>query len=104
MNILIVEGQTALANLWRRHLERLGAVVHLATKQEEAIDLISENDFEVIVLDLVLKHGSALAVSDFAHYRLPSARVVFVTNTSFWKFPSLFYKDCNSQAQKGNSN
>lgn len=98
MNILIVEGQTALANLWCRHLERLGAQVSIATNQEDASKLITENEFDVIVLDLVLQGGSALAVSDFANYRLPNARVIFVTNTSFFSDGSIFRHSANACA------
>lgn len=98
MNILIVEGQTALAHLWCRHLERLGAHVSIATNQDDASKLIIDNDFDVIVLDLVLQSGSALAVSDFANYRLPNARVVFVTNTSFFSDGSIFRHSANACA------
>lgn len=98
MNILIVESQTALAILWRRHLERLGAQVSIASDQDEASKLITELEFDVIVLDLVLQDGSALAVSDFAQYRLPNARIVFVTNTSFFSDGSIFRHSANACA------
>lgn len=98
MNILIVESKTALAQLWCRHLERLGAQVFIASTQDEATNLIAEHDFEVIVLDLVLPSGSALAVSDFANYRRPNARVVFVTNTSFFSDGSIFRHCANACA------
>ncbi|XHY16061.1 hypothetical protein SuNHUV7_08420 (plasmid) [Pseudoseohaeicola sp. NH-UV-7] len=84
MNVLIVESQHHLGALWQRHLERQGAIVSRATSQEDAIASLYSRDFDVIVLDLVLEQGSALAVSDFASYRRPKARVIFVTNTSFF--------------------
>jgi len=46
--------------------------------------------FDVIVLDLALEEGSALAVADFASYRHPDARVIFVTNASFFSDGSIF--------------
>ena len=98
MNILIVENQSALANLWKRHLERLGATVHIATDQDTAIDCLSGQSFNVIILDLVLPGGSALAVSDFANYRQPDARVIFVTNTSFFSDGSIFQHCANACA------
>lgn len=98
MNVLIVESQIPLANLWLRHLERLGAEVCLASSQEQATDLITETAFDVIVLDLVLQEGSALAVSDFAQYRRPAARVVFVTNSSFFSDGSIFQHCANACA------
>lgn len=98
MNVLIVESRKALAELWRRHLERQGATVIIATSQEEATGRILECDFRVIILDLVLSEGSALAVSDFANYRQPGARVIFVTNTSFFSDGSIFKHCANACA------
>jgi DNA-binding NtrC family response regulator len=90
MRVLIVESDPNLGWLWRRHLERLGATVDLAAGQTEAVDHLSRDDFGVIVLDLVLTEGSAFAVADYCSYRRPQARVVFVTNTTFFSDGSIF--------------
>lgn len=58
--------------------------------QEAAILALCAGDFDIIVLDLVIEEGSALAVADFASYRRPDARVIFVTNTSFFSDGSIF--------------
>ena len=98
MNVLIVESQPDLGILWQRHLERQGATVSLATSQEDAIANLYSEDFDIIVLDLVLQQGSALAVADFASYRRPEARVIFVTNTSFFSDGSIFAHSPNACA------
>lgn len=90
MDVLIVESEPGLAELWGRHLRRQGADVSVALSEQEAIDLLQRQKADVIVLDLVLEGGSAFAVADFASYRQPSARVVFVTNTSFFSDGSIF--------------
>ncbi|MFM2355617.1 MAG: hypothetical protein RLZZ528_1353 [Pseudomonadota bacterium] len=90
MRVLIVESDPNLGWLWRRHLERLGATVDLAAGQTEAVAHLSRDDFGVIVLDLVLTEGSAFAVADYCSYRRPQARVVFVTNTTFFSDGSIF--------------
>ncbi|MBM2292614.1 response regulator [Sulfitobacter pseudonitzschiae] len=90
MNVLIVESELALADLWRKHLERSGMAVRVATTQEDATRQIAEIEPGIIILDLVLDEGSALAVSDFASYRCPQAQVIFVTNTSFFSDGSIF--------------
>ena len=79
MNVLIVESKQELGKLWQRHLERQGASVQTAHSQESAILALYRDDVDVIVLDLVLDHGSALAVADFASYRRPEARVIVMT-------------------------
>ena len=98
MNVLIVESSKDLATVWRRHLERMGAVVYTADTQDSATDLLHEIPFSVIVLDLVLEEGSALAVADFASYRQPETRVIFVTNTSFFSDGSIFAHSPNACA------
>jgi DNA-binding NtrC family response regulator len=98
MNVLIVESQPELGALWQRHLERQNASVTLVADQEAAITALYRIDFGIIVLDLVLDNGSALAVADFASYRRPDARVIFVTNTSFFSDGSIFAHSTNACA------
>jgi DNA-binding NtrC family response regulator len=98
MNVLIVESQPDLGALWARHLRRQGANVSLAASQEDAIANLCSERFDIIVLDLVLQQGSALAVADFASYRHPETRVIFVTNTSFFSDGSIFAHSPNACA------
>ncbi|MEO9685171.1 MAG: response regulator [Tateyamaria sp.] len=98
MNVLIVESRPDLALIWTRHLERQGYVVAQAEDQESAVLYLAENQTDIIVLDLVLKQGSALAVADFASYRHPDARVIFVTDTTFFSDGSIFNHASNACA------
>ncbi|MCR9126313.1 MAG: response regulator [Rhodobacteraceae bacterium] len=99
MNVLIVESRSELSDLWARHLQRQdGAIVTCVADQEEAIAALYSSDFDIIVLDLVLRQGSALAVADFASYRRPDARVIFVTNTTFFSDGSIFAHSANACA------
>jgi DNA-binding response OmpR family regulator len=98
MNVLIVESRAELGRIWKRHLERLGAVVWLVTSQDEAVALLRTVDFDVLVLDLVLDDGSAMAIADFASYRQPEANAIFVTNTSFFSDGSIFQHCSNARA------
>lgn len=98
MKVLIVESKPELGRLWMRHLQRQAADVSLATSQEAAILALYGADYDIIVLDLVLDGGSALAVADFASYRRPDARVIFVTNTSFFSDGSIFAHSANACA------
>lgn len=90
MDVLIVESDVSLAEIWRGHLERSGAAVTVAADQDEAIDVLRRQNADVIVLDLFLETGSPIAVADYASYRRPEARVVFVTNTTFFSDGSIF--------------
>jgi DNA-binding NtrC family response regulator len=90
MRVLIVEGNSELGAIWSRSIERLGVDVQLAVSQSEAIAVLRDQDINVIILDLVLQDGSAFAVADFASYRNPDSKVIFVTNTTFFSDGSIF--------------
>jgi DNA-binding NtrC family response regulator len=99
MNVLIVESNPDLGGLWQAHVERLcKGNVALATNQQDAIALIMRRSWDIIVLDLVIDGGSAMAVSDFASYRQPDAKVIFVTNTTFFSDGSIFNHCANACA------
>lgn len=98
MDVLIVESQADLGTLWQRHLERHGMRVDRAATQEEATCHLANNPTDIIILDLFIKEGAALAVADYANYRQPEARIIFVTNTSFFSDGSIFAHCANARA------
>lgn len=98
MIVLIVEPEPELGRLWSQHILRQGAEVHLVEGQDAAVALLRARPVDAIVLDLVLREGSALAVADYASYRRPAARVIFVTNTTFFSDGSIFLHSANASA------
>lgn len=98
MQVLIVQGAAELGAIWQRHLARAGNDVFLAKDQAGAIGHLSQRPIDIIVLDLVPLSGSALAIADYASYRHPNARVIFVTNTSFFSDGSIFAHCANACA------
>lgn len=97
-SVLIVHSNVDLGNVWQRHLERQGMVVDRATTQDEATSFLGNQAVDIIILDLVLAEGAALAVSDYANFRRPDAQVIFVTNTSFFSDGSIFAHSSNARA------
>ncbi|MGI3165128.1 hypothetical protein [Pseudooceanicola sp. 200-1SW] len=98
IHALIVESEANLGWLWKRHLDRMGVATCLAHGQEAAAAFLHRVPFDVIVLDLVLERGSALAIADLASYLQPEAKVIFVTNTSFFSDGSIFRYATNACA------
>ncbi|WP_422395547.1 response regulator [Roseovarius phycicola] len=90
LRVLIVETNLSLGQVWQRHLERHGIKVRLETDQSGAIAALAERSYDVVILNLVLKGSSALAISDLASIRNPETRVIFVTDTSFFSDGSVF--------------
>ena len=98
MRILIVQENIELGGVWARHLERMGIDVCQVSKGDAAFDAILDQQFDAIVLDLVLRECSALAISDFAQFNQPTANIVFVTDTSFFSDGSIFSHASNARA------
>jgi Response regulators consisting of a CheY-like receiver domain and a winged-helix DNA-binding domain len=95
MKVMIVESEPDLATLWRRHLERQGAVVRCVRTGQAAMDMLEHDRFDVIVLDLFIDDASALSVADVASFRHPETRVIFVTNSRFFSDGSIFQHSAN---------
>lgn len=90
MRVLIVESNRDLGAIWKRHIERRGVSVTLVSGQVEAVEFLQNNTATVIIMDLVLDQGSAFAVADYAAYRRPESKVIFVTSASFFSDGSIF--------------
>ena len=90
MRVLITENNADLGRFWGRFLERHGCVVTLATTQKEAIAAMRFEEFDALVIDLVLPDGGAIALSDYASYRYPEIPIITVTSSTFFSDGSLF--------------
>ncbi|ABV91917.1 response regulator receiver protein [Dinoroseobacter shibae DFL 12 = DSM 16493] len=98
MRVLIVHGEAGLAGIWAAHLRRGGAVVDCVGAQEDAVRHLSTHPVDVVLLSLTLSQGSALAIADYASYRRPDTRVIFVNNTQFFSDGSIFNHVSNARA------
>ena len=98
MRVLIVQSVPELAELWAKHLRRGGAEVEIADSQDRAVAVLSTSDIQVIILSLALQKGSALAIADYASYRRPDAKVIFVSNANFFSDGSIFNHCANARA------
>jgi len=90
MRVLIVESNLDLGTIWKRHIERQGVSVTLVRGQEQAVEVLQDHAPQVIIMNLVLAQGSAFAVADYAAYRHPETKVIFVTSNSFFSDGSIF--------------
>jgi len=90
MRILLVQHNEGLSELWSRFLQRQGVEVEQAATQLAAINKLRFEDFDALVLDLVLPDGGAIAISDYATYRCPDVPIIAVTSTSFFSDGSIF--------------
>ena len=70
----------------------------MVNNQQDAVDYLRKHAPEVLVLDVMLENGSAIATADFASYRRPDTRIVFVTRNTFFADGSLFQHIPNTAA------
>lgn len=98
MKILIVEKDPALGRLWRAHIQRLGAETTLVSKQATALSLLSDDAYNVLIMNLNVAGGDAIALADYASYRRPNMKVIFVTSDSFFSNGSIFEYMANACA------
>lgn len=98
MRVLIVQSRPDLGQLWGQHLTRRGMNVTLCRSQSCAVRCLSTCDIDIIVMDIVLPGGAALAVADYASYRQPEARIIFVSSSSFFSDGSIFAHAANARA------
>lgn len=61
-SILVVEDERAIARALTLKLEKAGFLVQLASDGEQALKMISENHFHLILLDIVLPKKDGYAV------------------------------------------
>lgn len=90
MNVLIVENTPDLGALWQRHLAAQGMEVRLTASADEALTVLRSTSPSVIIVNLDLPGSGAVAVADYAAYRRPDSRVIFVTANSFFSDGSIF--------------
>ncbi|MDZ4096210.1 MAG: hypothetical protein U1D35_15030 [Paracoccaceae bacterium] len=98
MRVLIVQSKTELAQYWGEHLQGLGWDVSIAQDQASAITILQTYPVQIMLLDLMLCNGAALAVADYAGFRQPLLRVVFVTDTAVFSDGSIFQHCANACA------
>lgn len=98
MRVLIVETNLELAKLWASHLLRQQIDVECACDAAHAIDLLECQRFDVVVLNAAFDDRKSIALADYVAFRLPQARVVFVTASTFFSDGSIFNLTTNAHA------
>ncbi len=98
MRVLIAQHNMELGQLWAGFLEREGVDTTLATSQKEALRLLRLHSYDALVLEMVMPDGGAIAIADFAAYRMPDVPVITVNSSSFFSDGSIFQLMPNVQS------
>lgn len=98
MRVLLVEETPELGGLWRNHLKLLGMDTTLVSGGDEALKEMRSLQPDIIVANLDLPEAGAISVADYAAYRYPETRVIFVTSSTFFSDGSIFAMSPNACA------
>ncbi|REK05460.1 MAG: sigma-54-dependent Fis family transcriptional regulator [Planctomycetota bacterium] len=79
IRVLIVDNDAAHAEAVSESLERVGYACTVATSGPQGIKLIDDEDFDVVITDLVMNDVDGLAILKHAKEKLPDAEVILVT-------------------------
>jgi two-component system response regulator ResD len=95
---LVVEDEATTRRLLRSLLEEHGCAVDEAVDGQQAINLLTQNDYAVVLLDIVLPRISGTAVMDYLMQRDPSmlSRIIVVTGLNVAEIRKLFPTVCSA--------
>ena len=80
--ILVVDDDEAVRSVTQEMLDRLGFEVSTAASGESALELVSHQSFDLVLLDLAMPTMSGVEVYGSLRERDASARVIFMTGYS----------------------
>ncbi len=79
MKILLVEDEKKVANLIKKGFEEEGLSVDVADDGNKALDFISSNDYDLIILDIMLPGKDGIEVLKEIRYRGISKPIMMLT-------------------------
>jgi CheY-like chemotaxis protein len=78
-NILIVDDEVALTELNAEVLRSEGHNIKTAFNANEALELVNENDFDVIISDVVMPGLNGFELADKVKARHPEIKIIMVS-------------------------
>jgi DNA-binding NtrC family response regulator len=79
LNVLIVESNRSVTDLWRYQLALSGANIWAESDYDTATKVIEREHLDVLILDTDINEVGALALADLVGFRQPEAQIIFVT-------------------------
>ena len=95
---LVVEDDPTTRAMLKALIASMGCAVDEAADGQEAIDKLGEEEYAVVLLDIVLPKVSGTAVMEFLHEHDPAAleRVIVVTGLNVDDIRKLFPQVCHA--------
>jgi len=102
LNVLILEDDRILAQVFCDALEDAGHSVTVAHNNEQAIACLRDYSFGVLIFDLLIDGETSIPVLDYANFVAPESDVILVTGSGLFPRGELHYSisDVSYRIQK----
>lgn len=102
MNVLILEDDRILAQVFCDALEDAGHSVSVTHANDQAVALLRDQTFDILIFDLLIDGETSIPVLDYANLMAPSAEVILVTGSGLFPRGELHYSvsDVSYRIQK----
>jgi DNA-binding NtrC family response regulator len=91
VDVLILEDDRILAQVFCDALEDAGHTVAVANSNAQAFDIIEDSSFDLLIFDLLIDGETCIPVLDFASYALPRAEIILVTGSGLFPRGEMHY-------------
>ena len=91
MDVLILEDDVTLSEVFRDALEDAGHSVTIAYRNAEAIAILGNQAFDLLIVDLMIAGETSIPVLDFANYARPDAEIILVTGSGLFPRGEMHY-------------
>jgi putative nucleotidyltransferase with HDIG domain len=79
VRMLVVDDETHVRSMVGSTLERIGYEVKLASSASEALELLEQTSYDLLLTDIVMQDMSGIALLEKVHAQFPNLPVVMVT-------------------------
>jgi CheY-like chemotaxis protein/signal transduction histidine kinase len=80
--VLIIDDNATAADLTRRHLEKMKMIVSSATSAEEAIDILTQVSFDMVITDLTLQGKNGIEAAQHIRKLYPAISIILLNTVN----------------------
>lgn len=77
-NILIVEDEPFLQEIWVEQFEAFDVSIFIASNGDEAVEILKENTIDFILSDLTMPGSNGFVILNYLKFEYPSKPVVYI--------------------------
>ena len=83
-NILLVDDDAHLVKAQSEFLRRAGHAVSTAANGKEAMDLVADNDFDLVITDIIMPEKEGLETIAELRRKAPKIKIIAMSGGTIW--------------------